>query len=222
MRPLHITATLRGAIVARSTSTMLDALLMAAVATRDGLDPLPRNHRGPTDLPIPIARSDCGRIYLCTQSFADVEIHEAPVRYKNRRFPVLEAQLMGNKKLKTINIQGGPCLSYHLPMDTVHVREDLMHWWAIGVQQEVAELLNCWVGFIGHRRAVGLGKVTQWTVEECDEWGDGFPVVRHGCPMRPLPPDWDGLGPEVETAYKTLLPPYWRRAEEELCAVPSA
>ena len=199
---------------------MLDALLMSAVATRDGLEPLPKEHRGPTNLPIPVSKSECGRVFLCSQGFAAVECHESPIRFKNRRFPVLEAQVMGGPKVRSINIQGGPNLSYHLPMDTVLLRDDQVRWWAVGEPQPMRDLLDGWVGFLGHRRAVGLGKVTRWQVEGVDPW-EGFPVMRDGLPLRPLPPDWPGLRADVEMSHRTLLPPYWRRSEEELCAVPS-
>jgi len=219
MVPLHIVATLRGAIADRSKRLMLDSLLMAAVATRDGLDPLPPSHRGPSEIDIPIARSKCGRIYLCSQGMSADDMHA--LRWKNKRFPIAEAQLFGNAKLKRINITGGPCRSYRIPLDTVHLQEDQIEWWAIGDMAEVEALLVGWVGYLGHRRAVGLGRVIHWHVEECAGWGNGFPVARDGQPLRALPPDWPGLSECCEMAMGNTLPPYWRRAEEELCAVPT-
>lgn len=219
MKPLHIVATIRGAIAAQSTRLMLDSLLMAAVARRDGLEPLPPGHRGPTELAIPIAKSECGRVYLATQGMARDGQHE--MRFKNRRFPIAEAQLLGEAKLKRINLMGGPSRSYRIPLDTVHVENGEMEWWAVGDAQAVEDLLAGWVGYLGHRRAVGLGKVMHWHVEECEPWENGFPVVRNGWPMRPLPIDWPGLVADVEQAFSNTLPPYWRRAEEEVCAVPS-
>lgn len=218
MTPLRIVATLGGAIADRSKRLMLDSLCMAAVAARDGLDPLPPWHTGPTKLDIPIARSECGRVYLCSQGLSADDVHE--LRYKNRRFPIEEAQLLGDAKLKRINLTGGPCRSYRIPMDTVHLRGDQIEWYALGEAAELEALLVGWVGYLGHRRAVGLGKVLQWEVQPCEAW-PGFPVVRGGQPLRPLPPDWAGLDDGVEMAMGNVLPPYWRRAEEELCAVPA-
>lgn len=218
MTPIAVTAKLRGAIADRSRAVFLDALLQAAVATRDGLPPLPSSHRGPTELEIPIAKSPCGRVYLASQGVSRDEEHE--LRWKNRRFPIEEAQLFGDAKLKRINIAGGPCRSYRIPLDTAHVADDEICWWAIGDRDAVEELLTGWVGYLGHRRAVGLGKVNEWRVEVCEPWGEGFPVVRDGLPTRPLPTDWPGVAGDAEQALRCLLPPYWRRSEEELCLVP--
>lgn len=219
MKPLRVVATLGGAIVDRSKRLHLDSLLMAAVAMRDGLDPLPPWHTGPASLEIPIAKSECGRVYLCSQGLSRDEVHQ--LRYKNRRFPIAEAQMLGGPKLRRINLTGGPCRSYRIPMDTVHLRDDQIEWWAVGDAMAVEKLLVGWVGYLGHRRAVGLGRVMHWHVEEVEPWGEGFPVARAGEPTRPLPPDWPGLADGVEMAMGCVLPPYWRRAEEELCAVPA-
>lgn len=216
MTALHVVAHLRGPIAAQSASLMLDSLLMAAVARRDGMPPLDSDHRGPASIDIPIERSACGRVFLCSRALGEAEAHA--LKWKNRRFPIYEAQLMGAPKLKRINITGGPCRSYRIPMDTVYMVDDELHWWAIGDARGVEELLTGWVSYLGHKRSVGLGRVMHWHVEECDPW-EGFPVVRDGKPTRPLPVDWPGLSDNVEHELRCLLPPYWRRAEEDICAV---
>lgn len=214
MTPLHIVARLAGAVAERSTSTMLDGLLAWAVALTLGLDPL-----GPiVQVEIPIQRSTCGRFHLCSQAFGRVE--EQELRWKNQRFPLAEAQLLGSSKMRSLNLQSGPCRSYRVPLGTAHLVADRLEWWAIGDREEVTRLL-AWVGYVGHRRAVGLGRVLEWIVEPCEPWGDGFPVVRDGLPTRPLPADWPGVREDAERAYAALSYPYWRRTEQELCAVPS-
>lgn len=219
MTPISVTATLRGAIVDRSKSLMLDALLTHAVAMRDGLEPLAIDHRGPAWLEIPIARSECGRVWLCSQGIAADEDHE--LRYKQQRFPLAEAQMFGAPQLRRVNMSSGPSRSYRIPMDTVHLRDDEIRWYAIGDATAVETLLVGWVGYLGHRRAVGLGQVAHWHVETMAGTWDGFPVARDGLPLRPLPTDWPGLSEEAERAYRCLAPPYWRRAEEEPCVVPA-
>lgn len=214
MIPLHVVAHLRGAIVAQSANLMLDALLASAVAKRDGIPPHPI-----VDIQIPIARSECGRVHLASQGVSHDEEHE--VRHINKRFPLAEACLMGNPKLNRINMGGGASRSYRIPLDTCHLVDDMIQWWAIGDAAEVEALLTGWVGYLGRKRGVGLGKVVHWHVEECEPWGPGFPVVRDMQPMRPLPVDWPGMAGDVELAMRCLAPPYWRRADEETCAVPS-
>lgn len=217
MTPLHVVAHLQGQIAAQSTGIMLDALLQHAEATRRGLSPLDRLVRGPSDLPIPLARSECGRVNLCSAGLTNHEEHE--LRWKNRRAPIAEMQMLAGPKLKRINITGGANRSYRIPLDTTHVEGDAIGWFATGAVGAVRELLG-WVGYLGHRRAVGLGRVVRWDVIECEPW-DGFPVLRDGLPLRPLPVDWPGLRDDAERALRCLRPPYWRRADEELTAVPS-
>lgn len=214
MVPLHIVAHVRGAIMAASAHPMLDALLAAAVATRDGIPPEPI-----VDIPIPLQRSECGRVYLASQGVSRDDEHS--LRFLNKRFPLAEAQLLAGPKVKRVNMASGPSRSYRIPLDTCHLVGDQIEWWAVGDAGEVEALLVGWVGYLGRKRGVGLGKVVHWHVEECEPWGDGFPLVRGGQPMRPLPVDWPGLAEGVETAYRVLQAPYWRRADEVVCAVPS-
>jgi CRISPR type IV-associated protein Csf3 len=216
---LHIVAHLQGALADRSKALMLDALLMAAVAMRDGLDPLPPGHRGPAALNIPLERDAVTGVWMATQGLTRDEQHES--RWKNKRFPIADAQVYASDKLKRINLSGGPCRSHRIPLDTVHLADGEVHWWALGDAGAVEALLVDWVGYLGHRRAVGLGKVAHWHVEVCTSWGDGFPVVRNGEPMRPLPDGWPGVLETAERAMRCVAPPYWRRSEEELCAVPA-
>jgi hypothetical protein len=211
---LHVVAHLRGAIMASSAHVALDGLLAAAVAMRDGLPPPPPL----VNVEIPLQRSSCGRVYLATSGVSRDDDHE--LRYLNKRFPLAEAQILGSS-IKRVNMASGPSRSYRIPQDTCHLVNDEIHWWAIGDAHDVEALLVGWIGYLGRKRSVGLGRVVHWHVEECEPWGDGFPCVRDGQPMRPLPVDWPGLGAEVERAYSCIAPPYWRHAEAQECAVPS-
>jgi hypothetical protein len=199
--------------MASSAHLMLDALLASAVATRDALPREPI-----VDIEIPLARSECGRFWLCSSGQSRDDEHT--LRYLYKRFPLAEAQLLGSG-IKRVNMASGPSRSYRIPQDTTHLVGDQIHWYAVGDAGEVEALLVGWIGYLGRKRGVGLGKVAHWHVEECEPWGDGFPVVRDWQPLRPLPTDWPGLADNVELAMATLSPPYWRRSEERECAVPS-
>jgi hypothetical protein len=59
--------------------------------------------------------------------------------------------------------------------------------------------------------------VAEWSVDACEPWGDGFPVVRDGRALRTLPADWPGLVDPV-LRYRVLSPPYWEHTREEVCA----
>ena len=217
MTPLRVRADLAGAICVPSTPVAFDALLGAALALRDGLPP-PANARECVPLDIPIARSECGRVYLASHGHCQVETREA--EYTNRRFPIPEAQFFGVPKLRRIDIGAGSAKSYRIPRERSHLVDDAMTWWAIGDEVAIRELLTTRIGYLGKRRGVGLGKVARWTVESCETW-PGFPVTRDGYPLRSLPLDWPGLASDVERAEQVLTPPYWDNSRREPCAVPS-
>jgi CRISPR type IV-associated protein Csf3 len=212
--PLVITAELGGPVCLPNGRLHLDALLAAAVARRDGIQQaLDLSMVQPIE--IPVEREPQGRFHLCSSSLLEVEASE--LRYTNRRAPVEQYQTLGSKKIKTIQISLGANKSYRTPRYVSHSRDDLVSWFAVGDGTAIRELLDC-IGHLGKRRAVGLGKVLRWTVEECDPW-DGFPVVRDGKPLRPLPTDWHGVT-ESKLGLCTITFPYWDHAKEDMCLLP--
>lgn len=211
--PLQVTATLGGAIALPNFPLALDALLAWAVCAGEGmLAPVD----GIRPVHIPVALAPGGRFHLASFSLAAWEGFEN--RWVNRRFPLPEAQNMGAPSLKRILLSGGPCKSFRLPLETGHLRDDRLTWYCRGDRARVAELLQR-VTHLGKRRGVGYGQVLRWEVAGCETW-PGFPVVREGRPLRPLPPDWPGLAADVAREWRGLTYPYWVRAAEVECAVP--
>lgn len=215
MRPLRVTAELGGPIALPGGPLALDALLAWAVCAREG-HPQPVDEIKPVE--IPVQREPGGRFHMCSFSVGEVEEYEQ--RWVNRRFPLTEAQGFAGAKLKRIQVSAGPCKSFRLPLETAHMRDDRLTWWCIGDAEAISALLPL-VTHLGKRRAVGNGRVVRWTVEKCETWGEGFPVVLNGQPLRPLPPDWPGLADDVAQEYRTISYPYWDRRHEQLCAVPA-
>lgn len=215
MTPLRIEAHVPMGVCLPAHPIALDALLMAAVGLRDGLPP-PANPSECQDLPIPIARER--GVYMASWGHHEVDMREGD--WTNRRFPVSEAQDLGSERFKRIQLGAGPTKSYRIPRERLYLRGERMTWWAVGDAAGVRELLG-WIHYVGKRRAVGLGRVHAWTVEEVEPWGDGFPVLRDGMPTRSLPIDWPGIGADAERAYVTPTPPYWDHARRVACAVPS-
>jgi hypothetical protein len=208
MDPLLVTAHIRGAFV--PPPPFLDALLGWAVATRDDLPPA---FIGVRDLDIPVQLSDCGRVYLCSAPQWSAEWHDK--RHINRRYPVQEAMLLGGPKLRRIDERAGPQKAYHLPQETAHAVGDVVQWWCVGDREAILPLLQL-VWYLGKRRAVGLGKVVRWTAEPCEPW-EGFPVLRDGYPLRPLPMDWPEVAEDSDVGMHVLRPPYWQHQKEEPC-----
>lgn len=216
MVPLRVEARIRGAVALPNGPIALDGLLAWAVAQREGLPPVHFvDELSPVE--IPVAREPGGRFHLATWCHYEVERNEH--RWLNRRYPMQEAQMFAEPKLKRIRTNAGACKSYRLPLATMHLVGDTMTWWCLGDEAAVRDLLECHVFYIGKRRGTGLGRVMSWHVTPCEPWGDGFPVVRDGKPMRPLPPDWPGLV-DPGLGYSTLTYPYWNHAAETLCALP--
>lgn len=218
MIPLEVTAELAGAIALPGGPVALDALLAAAIAKRDNIPPATCEAEI-VPIEIPVARSACGRFHLA--SFSDGAFESRDRRYINRRFPLPEAQIFGESKFKRIDISTGPAKSFRIPLETGHLEHDRLRWWCIGDRDAIAELLTTWIGYLGKKRSVGLGRVARWSVEPCEHWGDGFPVARDGLPLRTLPADWPGLSDTAERAYRVLTYPYWRHSAEQICAVPA-
>lgn len=214
-QPLRVTATLTSGLA--SERMHLDGLLAWAVTQRDDIPPALRlSELRPIE--IPVQRSTCGRVHLCSTSVGNIEVRQHV--WINRRFPIAEAQDMAEERFRRISIDKGPQKTFRLPLETRLLEDDRLTWWCVGDGVAIADLLAI-VGYLGKRRAVGRGAVEEWRVEGCAPWGDGFPVLRDGWPMRHLPDDYPGVRPEAERRYGLVTYPYWDRSREELCAVPS-
>lgn len=214
MQPLCVRARLAGQVSLPSGMLALDSLLAAAVAVREGYPPA--SVGGYRHIDVPLEWAPGRRFHLA--SFAVARWEEHDVRFINRRFPLELAQDLGNLKLRRVNLSAGPTKSYRIPLEVGHVVEDMLTWWCVGEPRGVAELLDG-VTHLGKRRGVGLGEVLGWEVLPAEPWKEGFPVVRDGKALRPLPLAWPGLvAPEL--AYGCLSYPYWDRTREELVAVP--
>lgn len=215
MTPVCVRATLTGAIMLPEHSIALDALLMAAWAKRENLPPVSIEAGGIPDEVVPLQRSPCGRIFLASVGQFEPEAYER--RFLNKRFPIAEAQALGSPKFRRVNLSSGLTKGYRIPLSTMHVRHDVMLWYAIGDRGRIDELLGL-VGYLGKKRSVGIGRIREWMVTECEAW-EGFPVLdAQGRPLRPLPLDWPHLGAHA-TKRCVLTPPYWERWRAEECAV---
>jgi hypothetical protein len=182
------------------------------VALRQGLPP-PSSAEQCEPIEIPVQREPGGRFHLC--SFGSGKLIEHDLRYVNRRAPVEQYQRYG--VTGRVQIQGGPDKSYRIPLEVGFLEASRLTWWCVGDREQIADLLSG-VFFLGKKRNVGLGRVERWSVDPCEPW-DGFPVVRGGKPLRPLPLDWPLLV-EPPIAYRTLTYPYWDHVAEEAVACP--
>ena len=210
---LHVRSHLRGAVALPGGPPALDSLLAAAVAIRDGYPPVTVERRVP---PVPLEWCEVG-YHLSSHGFYLIELVEN--RWKNRRFPLYEAQLMGSLKLRRINQAAGAQKSYRLPMETVHLVEDRVDWLCVGERHGIEELLGL-IGYLGKRHAVGLGRVLRWEVLPYQPWPETaetvFPVLLEGIPLRPLPAS-DHRVRSGEQSYRTLSYPYFEHHREEPC-----
>lgn len=215
MTPLRITAHVEGSVALTEGALAIDALVMWAQSMSLGLAPI--GFRDAVDIETPIAMDPSRRFHLASFSVVEWEAHE--MRYVNRKFPVEQAQMLGEPSFNRIHISAGAQKSYRLPHNLAFPTGGRMDWYVIGDAGPLEELLLL-VTHLGRRRAAGRGKVSRWDVQPFEPWGTGFPVVRDGRALRPLPPEWPGVV-DPAMAYATLSPPYWDRTREELCMVPA-
>ena len=216
MEPLEITAELGGRLILPHEGYIhIDALLAWAVTVRDDYA-LALDEEQLRPVEIPVQRSACGRYHMASASVCDVRLREK--RYIHQRFPVEHWQsLGGGKSVNRIQINAGPSKGFRVPVEAQHLEGRLLTWWCIGERDEITELLAL-VTHVGRRRAVGEGEVREWRVEPCESWGEGFPVMRDGAPLRHLP-DKPIDGPHM-LRIGNISYPYWRRSTEELIIAP--
>lgn len=221
--PLVVRAVLKGAI--RSPDVMLDSLLGAAIARELALPPVDaQDHASAAanqllvESKIPLAQKR--GMYLCSTSQYAVEEGSYEVRYINRRVGPTELVAYAAPKLKTVELSTGLSKSYRIPVQQAHLMGDMLLWYADGDQQEILRLLTTWISHLGKKGSIGCGVVKSWDVLRCEEAWEGFPVLREGLPLRPLPLDWPGLSKDARQDYRVLTMPYWQRHREVLAAVP--
>lgn len=214
MKPLRVTAKLQGVVVLTLGTIALDALLASLYAILHRLPPLVPGAM-PEPLPLPLAREPGGRFDLASFSVATFDQYE--VQHMHKAFPVDVAR--NHTKMGVVNQKSGANKSHRIPLSLAHADGDTLTWWCVGDKDGIEDLLQ-YCHHLGKKRAHGMGKVLEWWVEECKPWGDGFPVMLGGKPLRNLPTDWPGLvAPELRMARITY--PYWQTAPgQEICAVP--
>ena len=219
MEPLAITARLWGRLILPTEGYVhLDALLAWAVCQVECRPPVLDSDAVPP-VEIPIARSACGRYHLCSASVSTTRQREA--RWVNKRFPVEWWQMLGaGPTANRIQTNAGPSKGFRFPVEAAFLEDDALRWWCVGDRTRVGELLEL-VTHIGRRRAVGEGEVRAWSVEPCEPWGDGFPVLGPaGEVLRHLPHDTEGVGEHVPRIGCVTFP-YWLRTEEDSILAPA-
>ncbi len=211
MVPLAVTAEMAGPVEWRYP-VMLDGLLASVVAKQQRLVP-PRSVSEIVRIDLPIEIEPDGRFHLASEAHCSPELL-ARTEYIHKRPPVAELATLTNQK--TVNIKAGIDKAWRVPRPGELYRT--LTWWCVGKPVPIRDLLRH-VTAIGGRRRHGVGRVSEWTVTDCEAW-DGFPCVRDGVPLRPLPPDWPGVDPSSRKALRCLSYPYWLRELQELVWTP--
>src|SRR6185503_291310 len=93
--------------------------------------------------------------------------------------------------VRRVQLTAGATKSYRIPVEVGYLKGARAEWYCVGDADPIRSLL-CHVTHLGKKRSVGKGEIAAWIVEECDAW-KGFPIVRDGKPLRPLPLDWPGV-----------------------------
>lgn len=217
LSPIHVVAHLAEGVVLRSP-LMLDALLIWATAARQQtMPPLPG--APVTRWSIPIARDTTDRFYLCSEGMVEADVSE--LRYKSRRPIFSQLARLGASSIRRMDTAAGANKQYRAPYERQLLAGSRIEWWCLGYAEQIRELLGL-VRYVGRFRGSGSGRLDihgkPWTVETCEPW-EGFPVVRDGRPLRPLPPDHPRVSGGRQS-FRVLEPPYWDLAREELLICP--
>jgi hypothetical protein len=196
----------------------LDALLAILLAQRVSAQP----EGDPRDWPlpdIPIAKSACGRFFLCSSGEFEVEEHDEFIM--GRRAPWIEYARFGDASITRVNISVAEDKSYFAKKELAIPKDDLVTWYALGHIESVRAILSgC--HYLGKYRGSGKGRVREWEVSPKKTWGEGFPIMQCGLPLRPLPLETPGLDMgNSPQGYSTIAPPYWLKEREALVAVPA-
>lgn len=207
--PLHVRAHVSQQLVLRGGTIALDAVLEWILWNRGTERPHVSSRPSETHPELATVVSFEKGIALC--SHAKPELFEMETRYTNRRMPLNLARHLCDGT-RRINMSVGAEKSYHVPYSAGLLRAGFVEWWLMGDLVRVSSLLRL-TSHLGARRGVGYGRVDRWEVNRCDTW-EGFPVLRDGRPLRPLPHDWPGVF-EAVPGFATLRAPYWDLTKEE-------
>lgn len=218
MRPLKITATLRGQIM--DPKVHLDGLVAAQLAPEIGLPPI---HAAGAELEANLERLyvAVGEVLQRLDGFYAVSdpifvAEEYDRRHISRRFPTEQAVAIGSPKVSRIAMSTGLSKTFRIPSRAALLRDDKIEWFAVGKLERLLELLVP-VTNLGKKRSLGLGRVESWRVQEVEPW-EGFPILTNGVPMRPLPPGTPGIV-HSRQSLETLTFPYWDHSRKVICAV---
>lgn len=214
MQAFQVTATLTSPLAIPLFPVALDALLAASLCSQLGLIAGVGEWQ---DLEVPLMRSECGRFHLASVG------HYKPIAHAagnvTKRAPVDAIMRFGEAKIRSVDTSTGRNKSFRIPQPRAICTE--MRWWAIGDIEQVEPLLRL-VTHVGKKRSVGHGRVARWEVSPCATW-PGFPILRpDGTPMRNLPIDQPGLGPETAIGHGPLSYPYWDQTRAVEVAQPVA
>lgn len=210
-KPLVITCDLVSPLVSPERFIAIDSILAYQAVLRTD-QPIASNSIDCVPVEIPVLRSPCGRFHMA--SIAQFNIDKRSVGYTNKRFPTQEATDLSN--MRRVETSQGLTKAFRIPREHLHV--DKLTWYCIGKRNDCLALLGNVVS-IGKKRGVGMGEIISgsWLVESVAPW-DGFPVLRDGMPLRPLPVDFHGVDKsKAEPAFRCLSYPYWVRAHEVEC-----
>jgi hypothetical protein len=211
--PLIVTATMLDP-VEFTFPIMLDGLLARVVADRLR-SPRPTSTEECRRFDIPIELEPGGRFHLASEAHHDPAVFSR-IEHIHKRAPVHELMVLGGEKIRRVDIKSGPDKGWRVPRSGEMFRE--IYWWCVGDALLIEDLL-LGVTRIGARRRHGCGTVREWNVSPCEPW-EGFPVLRDGRPLRPLPLDYPETSPSCRRAFRNLTYPYFMKERAELLLCP--
>jgi CRISPR type IV-associated protein Csf3 len=210
--PLHITATLQSAVVSDQYLPLDGVLLAVAMRERYGNQavtaPLALGAEPLIDLPIDVIEHGSDWWYAASFVRWNGAIANGQ-DYWNKRFDNQYADLIdfGKRRGKVI-VEQGQYKAYHTP---IYYRHALSLSWCV---RGDADAIRGWLRFvtnIGKKTDQGWGAILRWDVEAADS--DWSQYHADGTPSRALP--------AANGVTYGIRPPYWYRAHQVPCVLPS-
>jgi CRISPR type IV-associated protein Csf3 len=124
------------------------------------------------------------------------------------------------KGKQRIDIGSGNFKSYHMPLVIKSYKN--ITFYVRGDMENVKELLENYIYYLGKKSSQGYGQIRKWEFKEVEQ---DWSIWKDNKPMRPIPglqcQEYIKVGKDLNLQECAIIPPYWRQDYRELCVMPS-
>lgn len=152
--------------------------------------------------------------FMASYMFWDTEKAVQHTQHWRKRWANEHDQIADfGKTQRKVQINKGAFKSYDMPMRTVAISE-VWFFFQSDRLEEVKELTEKWIHFIGKKRAQGYGEISSTTIQEAEF---DFSKIFRPIPAELFTPDLQNI--DIKFRYCAWRPPYWLPANFAECVV---